>query len=73
MDIIASYLVSITRPSSVHYGILLSIVYIICSRMIVLYSWYRVNWGTNMFVVFVYIILFSFLFPLRVGSMCCVS
>ena len=63
----ASYLVSGTRLGSVHYGIYLYIVYITCSRMIVLYSQYRVNWGTNMSVVFINATLFLFVVPLRLG------
>ena len=48
-----SYLVFGTRPGFVHCGVSLYVVYVTCSRMIVLYSWYWVNWGTNMSIVFV--------------------
>ena len=67
------YLVSRSGPESVHYGIVFYIAYIICSRMIVLYSQYKVNLGTNMPIVFVYIILFLFLLPLRLGFVLGVS
>lgn len=56
MDSVASYLVFGIEPGSVHYGIFLDIVYVTYSRMIVLYSRYRVNQSTNMSIIFVYII-----------------
>ena len=51
-----SYLVSRTGPGFVHCGICLYIVYVMCSRVIALYSWYRVNRGTKMSVVFANVI-----------------
>ena len=73
MDIVTSYLPFVTGPSSIHYGILLCIVYLTCSRMIVLYFWYRVNRGTNLLSIFVYVILSLFLLPLRMGLVLGVS
>ena len=51
-------------PCWLHYYI----VYITLSRMIVLYSKYKVNQGTNMSVVLNYVILFFVLLLLRLGS-----
>ena len=73
MDIVASYLVSRIGLGFVYYGILLRIVCITCSRMIVLYSQYRVNQGRKMFVIFVYVTLFFVLLPFRVGYVLGVS
>ena len=73
MDIKTSYLVFGTGLGYVHCGIRLYIVYVTCSRMIVLYSWYRVDRGIHMFVVFVNVTLFLFSLPLRLGSECSVS
>ena len=47
-----------TRCGFVHCGNILYIVYITLTRMIVMYSQCKVNWGTNLFVVFV--ILYCF-------------
>ena len=38
VDFVASYLVPMARLGFVHYGIFLYIIYVTCSRMIVLYS-----------------------------------
>ena len=67
MDIETSYLIFWTVPDYVHYGVHYYIVYVTCSRLIVLYSRYRINYGTNMFVVFVNATLFLFLLPVRLG------
>ena len=73
MDIVTLYVVSVIGLGSIPYGILLCIVFVTCSRMIVLYSQYRVNRATNVFVIFVHVILFIFLLPLHVGSVLGVS
>ena len=54
-----SYLVFGTGLGFMHYGIYLYIVYVTHSRLIVLYSLYRVNRSTNMLVVFAYITYYS--------------
>ena len=68
MDTETSCLVFGIASSYVHCGIHLYIVYVILSRMIVLYSRYRVNRGTNMSIVLIDITLFLFLLLLRLGS-----
>ena len=73
MDIVTLCLVSGTGLGSVHYGMILYIVCVTCSRMIALYSLYRVIWGAKMSVILVYVTLFSILLPLRVGSVLGVS
>ena len=73
MDVVTLYLVSVTRLGFVHYGMFLYIVYVTCFRVIVLFSGYWVNRGTNMFVIFVYVILFLFLLPLPMGSILGIS
>ena len=73
MDIVTLYLVFVIGLGSIHYGILLCIVYVTYSRMIVLNSQYRLNRDTNMSVIFAYIILFIFLLSLPVGSVLGVS
>ena len=65
---VTSYLFFGTGLGFVHCGICLYIACVTCSRVIVLYSCYRVNWGTNMFVVFVNVTLILFLLSLRPGS-----
>ena len=50
---VTSYLVSGTRAGFVRLWAIFYILYVTLSRMIVLYSWCRVNWGTNLFVVFI--------------------
>ena len=56
MDIVTSYFVSVTGLGFLQYGILLYIVCVTCSRMIVLYPRYTVNWGTNIFVIITFVI-----------------
>ena len=73
MDVVTPYLVFAIELGSLHYGLLLYTTFVICSRMIVLYSRSRLNRRTNMSFVFVYVILFFFLLPLRVGSVLGVS
>ena len=69
MNIVTSYLVSVTGLGSIYNAILLYIVYVTCPRMIVLYSRYRVNHGTNMSVVFVYLIVI-FVFASNASGIC---
>ena len=56
VDIVTLYLVSGTGPGFVHYGLCSYNVYIICSRLIVLYSWYRINRGANMPIAFINVV-----------------
>ena len=73
VDIVTSYLVSRTRLGYGHCEIFLYIVYIIYSRIIVLYSRYRANRATNMTIVFVNVILILFMLPLCLGCILGVS
>ena len=68
MDIETSCLVFGIGSGYVHCGIHSYIVYNMLSRMIVLYSRYRANQGTNMSAVLIDVTLFLFLLPLRLGS-----
>lgn len=67
MDVVILYLVFVIGLGSIHYKILLYIVYITCSRMIVLYSLYWVVFLVLYCIVFVSITIFLFLLPLRMG------
>ena len=66
-----SYVISKTGPCYVQYGTFLYIVYVTCSRMNVLYSHYRVNRGTNMYVIFCFVTLYSLFCFHCVGDLCC--
>ena len=67
LDLRLHIYVSGTGSGFVHLGIYLFIVYVTLSRMIVLYSQCRVNWGTNLSVVLYYVILFLFASTARLG------
>ena len=62
VDIETSHLCFWDWTCNVHCGFHLYLVYGTLSRLTVLYSRYRVNRGTNMFVVFKYVILLLFRF-----------
>ena len=49
---------------------ILYILYVTLFRMIVLYSWCRVNWGTNLSIVLYYVIIF-FASTVRLGCLPC--